>query len=70
MRGMNQLVRLDVLPDVAGHWSVTRDRVLDAEFTGRDRAIDYARGCATRARRAGLLVDLKVHEPLEAMTTK
>ena len=58
-------VRIDVLPDIAGHWSVTRDRVLDAEFTERDRAIDYARSCEARGRRAGLEVQLQVHEPLD-----
>jgi hypothetical protein len=67
---MSQLVRIDVLPDIAGHWSVTRDRVLDAEFTERDRAIEYARSCEERARRAGLQVDLKVHAPLEETATK
>lgn len=65
MSRTTELVRLDVLPDIAGHWSVTRDRVLDAEFTERDRAIDYARSCEERARRAGLEVRLHVHSQLE-----
>lgn len=58
------VVRIDVLPDVAGHWSVTRDRIVDAEFNDRQRAIDYADHRAHIARAAGLDVQMEIHEPL------
>lgn len=56
------MVRIDVLPDAAGHWSVTRDRVVDAEFDERECATRYAEACAERVRRAGQDVSLTVHE--------
>lgn len=65
---MTRPVRIDVLPDAAGHWSVTRDRVVDAEFDDCDRAIAYADACAQRSRRAGLQVRMEVHPPLASVS--
>ncbi len=62
---MTRIVRIDVLPDVAGHWSVTRDRVVDGEFNDRDRAVASAETCVARAQRAGVPVRLEVHAPIE-----
>ncbi len=62
---MTRIVRIDVLPDVAGHWSVTRDRVVDGEFKDRDKALEYAEASADRARRAGQAVRVEIHEALE-----
>lgn len=62
---MTRIIRIDVLPDIAGHWSVTRDRVVDGEFNDRDRAVAYAETCVARAQRAGVPVQLEVHAPIE-----
>ena len=59
------MIRIDVLPDTAGHWSVTRDRVVDAEFDDSDSAVHYAASCAERARRKGQAVRVEVFPPLE-----
>lgn len=67
---MSKLVRIDVLPDADGGWSVTRDRIVDAHFDHRDRAIDYAWLCQDRAERAGQEVRVEVHESLERTDLK
>lgn len=55
------ITHIAIHPDVAGHWSVTRDRVVDAEFSDLERATEYANACAHRVRKAGLQVRLTVH---------
>ena len=62
---MSRIMRIDVLPDAAGHWSVTHDRVVDAEFDNRDSALRYAGTCVERARRNGREVRLEVYQPIE-----
>lgn len=51
-------IRIEVRPDTDGGWSVTRDCIVDACFSDRVAANDYASACAHRAQRAGLAVSL------------
>lgn len=61
---MSRTVRIEVHPDVDGGWTVTRDRIVDGHFAALDRAEVYARTCVERARAAGQVATLKIHEPM------
>ncbi len=53
-------IRLEVLPDKEGGWSVTRDRVVTAGFTRKAPAVAYAAEIGRRLKRAGELAELLI----------
>lgn len=63
---MSRTVRIDVLPDAEGGYTVSRDRVVDGHFDDATAAVEYAEQCVSRAKRAGQDVQLTVRLPVEA----
>lgn len=60
MNAARRRIRLEVLPDAEGGWSVTRDRIVTGTFPTKHKAVLYAAATGRKLKKSGQLAELAI----------